>query len=328
MQVSHALIVDDSRTSAALLAKMLARSDLSSDKVVSGEACLSYLAGTSPDIIFMDHMMPGMDGFDAVKAIKQQPRLAAIPIVMYTSKGGDMYRGQAQALGAVGVLEKPAAEHDVVDMLRQLRGDDPAELPVQASAGAENNVDAMNPAPGVNNARLAAGSAPALPGWASAKEAVANDCRAERQTLSHALVVDDSRTSAALLAKMLARHGLTSDKAISGEACLGYLASSHPDVIFMDHMMPGMDGFEAVKAIKRQSRLAAIPIVMYTSKGGEMYIGQARALGAVGVLEKPASEDALVSIIEELQPQAAAATLATEGHEAELDGVELALGRV
>jgi CheY-like chemotaxis protein len=328
MRLSHALIVDDSRTSAALLAKMLARSDISSDKVVSGEACLSYLAGTSPDVIFMDHMMPGMDGFDAVKAIKQQPRLAAIPIVMYTSKGGDMYRGQAQALGAVGVLQKPAAEQDVVDLLQQLRGDGPGQLSPLESASLEDTTDAMNPAPGVNNARLAAGSAPALPGWASAKEAVANDCRAARQSLSHALVVDDSRTSAALLAKMLARHGLTSDKVISGEACLIYLASSQPDIIFMDHMMPGMDGFEAVKAIKRQSRLAAIPIVMYTSKGGEMYIGQARALGAVGVLEKPASEEALVTIIEELQPQGAESNRAVEVHDTAPVVVAMPMARV
>lgn len=301
MRLTHALIVDDSRTSAALLGKMLARSELSSDKVDSGEACMSYLADASPDIIFMDHMMPGMDGFEAVKAIKQQPRLAAIPIVMYTSKGGDMYHGQARALGAIGVLQKPATEQDVVILLEHLVEEaDPVSSPLLDAGDASN--DPMNPAPRVNNARMAAGDAPALPGWASAKDAVANDCRVSRQELEHALVVDDSRTSAALLAKMLGRHGLSADKVDSGESCLDYLAGKRPDIIFMDHMMPGMDGFEAVKAIKRQSRLAAIPIVMYTSRGGEMYIGQARALGAVGVLEKPATEDALVEIIEELQP--------------------------
>jgi CheY-like chemotaxis protein len=180
----------------------------------------------------------------------------------------------------------------------------------------------MNPSPGVNNARLTAGTAPALPGWASAKEVIANDCRAGRQALSRALVVDDSRTSAALLAKMLARHGLSSDKVISGEACLSYLASNYPDIIFMDHMMPGMDGFEAVKAIKRQSRLAAIPIVMYTSKGGDMYIGQARALGAVGVLEKPASEQALVEVIAELQPEASGVAKTPVSIETPLEHIE------
>ena len=59
-----------------------------------------------------------------------------------------------------------------------------------------------------------------------------------------------------------------------------------PDVIFMDHMMPGMDGFQAVQAIKNNPRTATIPIMMYTSQEGELYVGQARALGAVGVLPK------------------------------------------
>ncbi len=310
MGMSHALIVDDSRTSAALLGKMLARCDLSSDKVSSGEECLTYLAGTSPDIIFMDHMMPGMDGFEAVKAIKVQPRLASIPIVMYTSKGGAMYKGQARALGAVNVLQKPAAENDVIDLLHGIRAKPvigartattttmPAITDEQLTAA--SNTDPMNPAPGVNNARLAAGAAPQLPRWACSEQLA--DGGPSRRRLSHALVVDDSRTSAALLAKILARNGIGSDKVGSGEECLEYLKAKQPDLIFLDHMMPGMDGFDVVKAIKRQSRLAAIPVVMHTSKSGEMYIGQARALGAVGVLEKPASEEALLEVLNELQP--------------------------
>jgi CheY-like chemotaxis protein len=51
-------------------------------------------------------------------------------------------------------------------------------------------------------------------------------------------------------------------------------------------MMPGMDGFEAVTAIKNNPDTATIPIMMYTSQEGEVYVGQARALGAVGVLPK------------------------------------------
>ncbi len=54
----------------------------------------------------------------------------------------------------------------------------------------------------------------------------------------------------------------------------------------MDHQMPGMDGFQAVQAIKNDSRTATIPIMMYTSQEGEVYLGQARALGAVGVMPK------------------------------------------
>ena len=85
---------------------------------------------------------------------------------------------------------------------------------------------------------------------------------------------------------MLEKHGLDVDTVESAAEALDYLATRRPDAIFMDHMMPGMDGFQAVKAIKANPKTATIPVMMYTSKGGDLYIGQARALGAVGVLPK------------------------------------------
>ena len=85
---------------------------------------------------------------------------------------------------------------------------------------------------------------------------------------------------------MLETHSLAVDTAETAELALDYLNDKRPDVIFMDHMMPGMDGLEAVSAIKNNPDTATIPIMMYTSQKGELYVGQARALGAVGVLPK------------------------------------------
>lgn len=101
-----------------------------------------------------------------------------------------------------------------------------------------------------------------------------------------ALIVDDSRLAREVLGRMLAQHGLRVEMAESAEAALAFLAAQRPDVIFMDHMMPGMDGFEAVRAIKQNPATATIPVMMYTSQSGDLYVGQARALGAVGVLPK------------------------------------------
>lgn len=101
-----------------------------------------------------------------------------------------------------------------------------------------------------------------------------------------ALIVDDSRTARVVLKRMLENHALDVDTAESAEIALDYLNDHRPDVIFMDHMMPGMDGLEAVSAIKNNPDTATIPIMMYTSQKGEVYVGQARALGAVGVLPK------------------------------------------
>src|SRR6185503_12817259 len=101
-----------------------------------------------------------------------------------------------------------------------------------------------------------------------------------------ALVVDDSKSARVVLARMLEKYGILVDSADSAEAALEYLKDRRPDVIFMDHLMPGMDGLQAVREIKAKPDLAAIPIMMYTSQEGEIYGGQARASGAVGVLPK------------------------------------------
>jgi CheY-like chemotaxis protein len=101
-----------------------------------------------------------------------------------------------------------------------------------------------------------------------------------------ALVVDDSRSARVVLTRMLERYGILVDSAESAEAALEYLQDRRPDVIFMDHLMPGMDGLQAVREIKSRPELAAIPIMMYTSQEGEIYGSQARASGAVGVLPK------------------------------------------
>jgi CheY-like chemotaxis protein len=106
MQNKRALIVDDSTTAQYRLKKMLRPYNLDTDSVDSGEAALRYLATNAPDVIFMDHLMPGMDGFRALQIIKSHPETAMIPVIMYTSKSGDVYTGQARALGALDVVSK------------------------------------------------------------------------------------------------------------------------------------------------------------------------------------------------------------------------------
>ncbi len=115
-----------------------------------------------------------------------------------------------------------------------------------------------------------------------------------------ALIVDDSRSARLVLQRMLETHSLDVDTAESAEQALEYLTDHRPDVIFMDHLMPGMDGFEAVRAIKANPDTATIPIMMYTSQEGELYVGQARALGAVGVLPKQIAPVEVSRVLESL----------------------------
>ena len=105
-------------------------------------------------------------------------------------------------------------------------------------------------------------------------------------TFKRALVVDDSKSARRVLGALLEKHNLIVESAASAEEALELLKRQPVDAIFMDHTMPGMDGLEAVSAIKKNPRTAMIPVMMYTAKEGEVYVGQARALGAVGVLPK------------------------------------------
>jgi CheY-like chemotaxis protein len=120
MTAKRALVVDDSKSARAFLAKLLEEQSLLVDAAETAEQAIDYLSQHRPDVIFMDHLMPGMDGFQAVQAIKSNPRTATIPILMYTSQEGELYLGQARALGAVGVLPKSVAPADVRTVLQQL----------------------------------------------------------------------------------------------------------------------------------------------------------------------------------------------------------------
>ena len=120
MGAKRALIVDDSKSARLFLARVLEKYDIDVDSAESAEAAIDYLNSNRPDVIFMDHLMPGMDGLQAVQAIKNDPRTATIPIMMYTSQEGELYLGQARALGAVGVLPKQIKPTDVSKVLYQL----------------------------------------------------------------------------------------------------------------------------------------------------------------------------------------------------------------
>src|ERR1700744_3797495 len=120
MARKRALVVDDSKSARVILSRMLEKYDIEVDMAESAEQAIEYLTANRPDAIFMDHLMPGMDGLQAVQAIKSNPQTATIPIMMYTSQEGELYVGQARALGAMGVLPKQVRPVDVSKVLYEL----------------------------------------------------------------------------------------------------------------------------------------------------------------------------------------------------------------
>jgi len=139
--------------------------------------------------------------------------------------------------------------------------------------------------------------------------------------MKRALIVDDSRLARVVLSRLLTEHGVAADTAESAEVALAYLKHSRPDVVFLDHNMPGIDGFEALEAIKTNPATATIPVMMYTSEEGELYVGQARALGALGVLPKALQPVEVAQVLRTLhlipgsaEPAAETSAAATPAH--------------
>jgi len=142
MARKRVLVVDDSKSARVILSRMLEKYDIEVDMADAAERAIEYLKGNRPDAIFMDHQMPGMDGLQALQSIKSNPQTAMIPIMMYTSQEGELYVGQARALGAMGVLPKQVRPVDVSKVLYELhllpdRRDmnDPALAPVEIIGG-------------------------------------------------------------------------------------------------------------------------------------------------------------------------------------------------
>jgi CheY-like chemotaxis protein len=155
----RALIVDDSKSARLFLARILEKYDIDVDDAENAESAIEYLGSHRPDVIFMDHLMPGMDGFQAVQAIKNNPLTATIPILMYTSQEGELYLGQARALGAVGVLPKQIKPADVSKVLYQLHLLADRRSAYQSSFRAVN-LSAPNDLPGAENAANDSGVLP------------------------------------------------------------------------------------------------------------------------------------------------------------------------
>lgn len=114
----------------------------------------------------------------------------------------------------------------------------------------------------------------------------------------HALIVDDSSTARIILARLLERADISTKGAASAEEAFTRLQNETFDIIFLDHLLPGMDGFQALEKLKSQSNTRDIPVFMYTSQNAERYLQEAKARGAAGVIGKQVDRDHLLRTID------------------------------
>ncbi len=124
----------------------------------------------------------------------------------------------------------------------------------------------------------------------------------------HALVVDDSKVGRLTMMKKLEAAGIQVDLVESGQEALDYLAQKRPDMIFMDHMMPGMDGFETTQRIKSSPTTQDIPVIIISGNDDEAFVKQARAIGALNAISKPPPPGVLEEILSSLPAFSSAPT--------------------
>ena len=120
MDIKKALVVDDSKVAHLTLRKLLLERDIEVDWVGSGEDCIKYLEGKKPDIIFMDVMMPGMDGFETSRTITTEHPQDSAAIIMCSANATDEDKRDAQQSGAIGFLSKPYTPDQLDNILKSV----------------------------------------------------------------------------------------------------------------------------------------------------------------------------------------------------------------
>jgi twitching motility two-component system response regulator PilH len=112
------------------------------------------------------------------------------------------------------------------------------------------------------------------------------------------LIVDDSPTEQHVFCKALERHGYDTVVASDGEEAIGAAQQMRPDVIVMDVVMPGMNGFQATRRLSKDPATANIPVVIVSSKGQETDRIWGLRQGASQYLVKPVESNELVAAVE------------------------------
>lgn len=116
-----------------------------------------------------------------------------------------------------------------------------------------------------------------------------------------ALVVDDSKSARFALRRYLEGHRYQVEAVESADEAMRALVERKPGVIFLDHVMPGVDGFTVLRTLKASQDTASIPVVICSSNEGPEFNAQARAAGASCVLQKPPNPEQLYRILDDLE---------------------------
>lgn len=240
------------------LCRSLLKDEYDVRMAMSGQTALASLQDLRPDVILLDVEMPGMSGFEVMAELNKRPKLEGIPVIFVTSH-------------ATKELVTKAFRHGVVDYLIK---------PFRA--------DLLH-----SKIRLAIRTPKKVSGRLSAS-GVGSVSKQKRQAV---MLVDDNPINLTLGKNMLKDH-YEVYALPSAERLFKFLEVVTPDLILLDIRMPGMDGYEVIRALKADTRHAEIPVIFVTTKAMETDELKGLELGAVDYVTKPFSAAVLLKRIE------------------------------
>ncbi|AGT11371.1 PAS domain-containing hybrid sensor histidine kinase/response regulator [Paracoccus aminophilus] len=261
-QGKRALIVDDMATSRETLSNMIGQFGVVAQSVSSGAEALAVLheaaARNRPfDIVLMDWRMPGMDGVETARMIRNDRFLRTTPaVLMVTAHAGDEILRKVDLLDLQGLLIKPVTESMLYNAVQQV---------FEISSRAEVQLAASTAVQGGT-------SYPAI-------------IRGRR-----VLVVDDNLFNLEVAADFLELAGVLVTKAESGFEALRRLQTEDFDAVLMDMQMPDMDGLETTRRIRQNPEWLGLPVIALTAQARIEDREATLQVGMTAHLTKPIDE--------------------------------------
>lgn len=120
MPIKKILVVDDSATERYFLSELLTKSGFTVQAASDADTALTMVKADPPDLVLMDVLMPGTNGFSTTRAIARDPQTAHVPVILCTSKGGETDRIWGLRQGAVDYVVKPIDPQDLLAKIAAL----------------------------------------------------------------------------------------------------------------------------------------------------------------------------------------------------------------
>jgi CheY-like chemotaxis protein len=255
----------------------------------NGAEALRVLQNKKVDIVLSDWNMPVMTGLDLLKAVRADKKLAHLPFIMITAEAERYRIEEAITCGVDDLLVKPYTGICLAERVEKALA--PRASGVRSGTVVELAGALPSPADReVRNREPARPFEPALPFEPARPFELAFPAEPGRPTI---LVVDDTADNLLLLSHLL-NDEYRVRIAHNGEKALNICQSDDPpDLVLLDIMMPGIDGFEVARLMREHPTSESIPVIFVTAMTGETERSRGMQLGAVDFVTKPIDPDSL-----------------------------------